>query len=104
MTFGWADVSRAWSGVAHGLTGDIEGGTELLGLIFGSLLIVLGVCLIGDFGRAAGRLHAFFADLMSPGRATVGTFRLVGIFAVLVGVGWGATSFPLGSMLGSMLG
>lgn len=76
----------------------------MLGLIFGSLLIVLGVCLIGDFGRVASRLYAFFADLMSPGRATVGTFRLVGMFAVLVGVGWGAPSFPLGSMLGSMLG
>ncbi len=72
----------------------------MLGLIFGSLLIVLGVCLIGDFGRVASRLYAFFADSMSSGRATAGTFRLVGVFAVLVGLGWVATSVPLGSMLG----
>ncbi|MEI5574425.1 hypothetical protein [Streptomyces brasiliscabiei] len=72
----------------------------MLGLIFGSLLIVLGVCLIGDFGRFASRLYAFFADSMSSGRATAGTFRLVGVFAVLVGLGWVATSVPLGSMLG----
>lgn len=72
----------------------------MLGLIFGSVLIVLGACLIGDFGRVASRLYTFFADFMSPGRATAGTFRLVGMFAVLVGLGWGATSVPLGSMLG----
>ncbi|WP_328687890.1 hypothetical protein OHA74_54235 [Streptomyces phaeochromogenes] len=68
----------------------------MFGMIFGILLILFGVCLIGDFGRIATRLYTFFADFMNPGRATAGTFRIVGIFAVLVGSGWVATSLPLG--------
>lgn len=68
----------------------------MFSLIVGILLIVFGVCLIGDFGRTATRLYAFFVNFMNPGRATAGTFRLVGVFAVLLGVGWVATSFPLG--------
>lgn len=68
----------------------------MFNLTVGILLIILGACLIGDFGGITSRLYAFFADFMNPGRATAGTFRLVGLFGVLLGVGWVATSFPLG--------
>ncbi|ULR52279.1 hypothetical protein [Streptomyces deccanensis] len=68
----------------------------MFSLIIGILLIIFGVCLVGDFGRIATRLYTFFADFMNPGRATAGTFRLVGLFAILLGIGWVATSFPLG--------
>ncbi|WNI22715.1 hypothetical protein [Streptomyces sp. ITFR-16] len=68
----------------------------MFSLIVGILLIIFGVSLIGDFGRIANRLYSFYADFMNTGRATARTFRLVGVFAVLVGVGWVATSFPLG--------
>jgi hypothetical protein len=68
----------------------------VFGLIFGIILILFGVCLIADVGKVATRLYALFADFMDHGRATVGTFRLVAMFAILLGVGWVATSFPLG--------
>ncbi|MDX2528251.1 hypothetical protein [Streptomyces europaeiscabiei] len=68
----------------------------MFSLIVGILLIVFGVCLIGDFGRIATRLYTFFADFMNPGRATAKTFRVVGVIAVLLGVGWVGTSFPVG--------
>jgi hypothetical protein len=67
----------------------------VFGLIFGIILILFGLCLIADVGKVATGLFTFFDDFMDPGRATVGTFRLVGMFAVLLGAGWVATSFPL---------
>ena len=37
----------------------------------------------------------FFASFMDPGRATAGTFRLVGVFAIPVGAMWIVASLPL---------
>ncbi|MEU6184102.1 hypothetical protein [Streptomyces coeruleorubidus] len=68
----------------------------MFGLAVGTAMIVFGVLLIGDFGKAATRIYDFFASFMDPGRATAGTFRLVGVFAILVGAVWAVTSLPLG--------
>jgi hypothetical protein len=65
-------------------------------LIVGILLIAFGACLIGDLGKIATRIYAFFTSIMNPGYATTGTIRLVGVFTALVGAGWVVTSFPLG--------
>ncbi|MEW2132268.1 hypothetical protein [Streptomyces sp. NPDC005435] len=66
------------------------------GLVVGPVLLVFGVCLVGDFCGVARRIHAFYASFMNPGRATPNTIRLVGVFFTLVGAGWVGTSFPLG--------
>ncbi|WP_112466700.1 hypothetical protein [Streptomyces triticisoli] len=68
----------------------------MFSLIAGILLIAFGVCLVGDIGKTATRIHAFFTSFMNPGYATTGTIRLGGVFAALVGAGWVVTSFPLG--------
>lgn len=64
-------------------------------LIFGISLIGFGICLIADAGGVAHRMFDFYASFMNPGRATANTFRLVGIFGVLVGSIWVAASFSV---------
>lgn len=68
----------------------------MFGLAVGIVITVFGVLLIVDFGKIATRIYDFFTSFMDPGRATAGTFRLVGVFAILVGAMWIVTSFPLG--------
>jgi len=67
----------------------------MLSLAVGIALTIFGVLLIGDFGKIATRIYDFFASFMDPGRATAGTFRLVGVFAIPVGAMWIVASLPL---------
>lgn len=64
-------------------------------LVFGIALVGFGICLIGNVRGIASRIYDFYESFMNPGRATVNTLRLVGVFMTLVGIGWVAASFSV---------
>lgn len=66
----------------------------MFAVVFGVLILSVGVCLAGNFWGLAGRVLDHASSLVKAGGATVNTFRLVGVVAVAVGLFWVATALP----------
>ncbi|MER7699156.1 MULTISPECIES: hypothetical protein [unclassified Streptomyces] len=66
----------------------------MLDIVVGVLLFSVGVCLVGNFWGLASRVLDHASVLVDAGGATVNTFRLVGVVAMIVGLFWVATALP----------
>ncbi|MFJ2899963.1 hypothetical protein ACIO87_34485 [Streptomyces sp. NPDC087218] len=58
----------------------------------GVSVLVFGVCLSGNFWNLADRIFDYYSSRIVMGASTVGTFRLMGGGAVLIGLFWIATA------------
>lgn len=66
----------------------------MLAIAVGLIIFSVGVCLAGNFWGLASRALDHASSLVNSEGATVNTFRLVGVVAMVVGLFWGATALP----------
>ncbi|MFD4744888.1 hypothetical protein ACFWOS_05435 [Streptomyces rubiginosohelvolus] len=66
----------------------------MLAMVIGVLVFCLGICLVGNFRGLANWMLEHTSSLINVGGASVNTFRLVGVVAIVVGFFWVATSLP----------
>ncbi|TWF92298.1 hypothetical protein FHX80_12618 [Streptomyces brevispora] len=60
----------------------------MLSTLVGVAFLLFGVSLLGNFWNVAGRIFERVSDFVNDGVATVNTFRMIGVFVVVIGIGW----------------
>lgn len=60
----------------------------MLSTLVGAAFLLFGVSLLGNFWNVAGRIFERVSDFVNVGVATVNTFRMIGVFVVLIGMLW----------------
>ncbi|MFE6913183.1 hypothetical protein [Streptomyces rubiginosohelvolus] len=66
----------------------------MLATAVGVLIFSVGVCMAGNFRGMASWMLDHASSLVNVGGATVNTFRIVGVVAMVVGLFWVATALP----------